>query len=417
MTLRRLMFRPISDTPILPHGGTYGGTTVQAFAAPSTCETPSGFSMHVSGWDGTIWHSFFFTSTAFNGPYTYVTGSKVTPTAGLIIGNGGLIYANVDGTTAKYWWMTRSTNVGEHTLLRTSTDLVTWTTVWTAASGFEDPDLTYDTLSSLLEHWYVDETTRKGGYRTTNDGTTWTNHADILVQADWNIANFGELNSLRGNNGRRMVLFDYAIEDGYRGIGWAEETAAGVFTYGGSALGARPGRAEGSAAVFDGDFIGLVNVYGVVPGNYAKSIVIDHCETATIWPTSPSPGQFGDINVAYNNYLEKGSVTLDSVTTTTAEISGADATNFDTSISQRRWYRSTVDGFTPGAGNLISGSSTTKSDSGLSPSTTYYYRREDEDEFGVSIYTDQLTVTTPSAAHLGNSLLFSPRLNRRSPVG
>lgn len=40
-----------------------------------------------------------------------------------------------------------------------------------------------------------------------------------------------------------------------------------------------------------------------------------------------------------------------------------------------QWYRSTTNGFTPGAGNLISGATAlTLNDTGLIPNTTYYYK-------------------------------------------
>jgi hypothetical protein len=60
-----------------------------------------------------------------------------------------------------------------------------------------------------------------------------------------------------------------------------------------------------------------------------------------------------------------------------------------------QWYRSTTNGFTPGESNTIPGvSSLTFTDSGLLPSTTYYYRLITSDLTNTSVTSAQLTVTT-----------------------
>ncbi len=58
---------------------------------------------------------------------------------------------------------------------------------------------------------------------------------------------------------------------------------------------------------------------------------------------------------------------------TVANLSSAAATG-GTGPYTYQWYRSTTSGFTPGAGNLISGATALSlADSGLIPGTTYYY--------------------------------------------
>jgi hypothetical protein len=64
-----------------------------------------------------------------------------------------------------------------------------------------------------------------------------------------------------------------------------------------------------------------------------------------------------------------------------------------------QWYRSTTNGFTPGSGNIISGAtSLTLNDTGLLPSTTYYYICVVTDVEPVTANSNQVSVTTPSGA-------------------
>lgn len=62
-----------------------------------------------------------------------------------------------------------------------------------------------------------------------------------------------------------------------------------------------------------------------------------------------------------------------SVTSTTANLLATAATG-GTGPYTYQWYRSTVSGFTPGGGNIISGATAlTLADTGLIPNTQYYY--------------------------------------------
>jgi fibronectin type 3 domain-containing protein len=69
-------------------------------------------------------------------------------------------------------------------------------------------------------------------------------------------------------------------------------------------------------------------------------------------------------------------------------------------ISSYNVYSSTTNGFTPGAGNLITtvSSGTAYSDTGLSASTTYYFVVEAVDAFGNSVGSSQQSATTQAAA-------------------
>lgn len=91
---------------------------------------------------------------------------------------------------------------------------------------------------------------------------------------------------------------------------------------------------------------------------------------------------------------------------------GAVAPPSNCTISSYSVFRSTVSGFAPAAGNQIrSGlTGTSFSDSGLSASTTYYYRAEALDTFGVSAPSAQAGAATQAASggfscHVGYSIV------------
>src|SRR6185312_7824244 len=72
--------------------------------------------------------------------------------------------------------------------------------------------------------------------------------------------------------------------------------------------------------------------------------------------------------------LAVGPITQNSVADTTASLTCAAATG-GVGPYTYQYYKSTTTGFSPGAGNIISGATAlTLSDSGLIPNTTYYYK-------------------------------------------
>ncbi len=69
-----------------------------------------------------------------------------------------------------------------------------------------------------------------------------------------------------------------------------------------------------------------------------------------------------------------GAITVDGFTDTTADLTSADATGGTTPYTYQ-WYRSTVSGFTPGGGNILSGETDlVLADDGLTEATQYYYK-------------------------------------------
>jgi hypothetical protein len=62
------------------------------------------------------------------------------------------------------------------------------------------------------------------------------------------------------------------------------------------------------------------------------------------------------------------------------------------------WYRSTISGFTPGAGNTIAGQVTsTLNDSGLTPGTVYYYEYTVNDAASATLNSSQAAEPTSAA--------------------
>jgi len=92
--------------------------------------------------------------------------------------------------------------------------------------------------------------------------------------------------------------------------------------------------------------------------------------------------------------LQTGTLTTNSITTSTASITSTSPTG-GSGIYSYQWYRSTTNGFTPSSGNLLSGAtSLTLNDSGLNPGTLYYYKLADTDTFSSTVYSAQQTITT-----------------------
>jgi len=94
--------------------------------------------------------------------------------------------------------------------------------------------------------------------------------------------------------------------------------------------------------------------------------------------------------------LTAGALSQSSVLSNSAVLSSAVATS-GTAPYSYQWYQSTVNGFTPGGGNLVSGATAlTQSFSGLIPNTTYYYKVIVTDSAGspATATSSQLTVVT-----------------------
>lgn len=105
-----------------------------------------------------------------------------------------------------------------------------------------------------------------------------------------------------------------------------------------------------------------------------------------------------------------GALSLVSVSSTSAVLSSAVATG-GTGPYTYQWYRSTTTGFSPGGGNIITGAtSLSLSDSGLIPSTQYYYKVVATDSGAVAGTSSQLAVATTQAVQSINAFAQSPQL-------
>lgn len=110
--------------------------------------------------------------------------------------------------------------------------------------------------------------------------------------------------------------------------------------------------------------------------------------------------------------ITAGAISLVSKDQTIASLSATAATG-GTAPYSYQWYRSVTSGFSPGAGNIISGAtSLSLSDSGLIPNTTYYYKVVATDSAGspASITYTQLAVTTSIPSPVPNQFVIAPFL-------
>lgn len=108
--------------------------------------------------------------------------------------------------------------------------------------------------------------------------------------------------------------------------------------------------------------------------------------------------------------LAAGALSLVSVASTTDVVLSAAATG-GTAPYTYQWYRSTTNGFSPGAGSLIAGAvALTLNDSGLIPNTQYYYLVVVTDNVSATATSAQLGVLTGAATQNINSFTQSPQL-------
>ena len=105
-----------------------------------------------------------------------------------------------------------------------------------------------------------------------------------------------------------------------------------------------------------------------------------------------------------------GALTLVSVQSTTASLSSAAATG-GTGPYTYQWYKSTTSGFSPGAGNIISGATAlTLSATGLIPGTQYYFEVVATDSGSVTGNSSQLSVLTTAPVLSQNQFALAPYL-------
>lgn len=110
--------------------------------------------------------------------------------------------------------------------------------------------------------------------------------------------------------------------------------------------------------------------------------------------------------------LTAGALSQVSVASTSAQLLSAAATS-GTAPYTYQWYRSTTTGFSPGGGNIIAGAtSLSLSDSGLIPSTQYYYKVVVIDSAGspATATSSQLAVSTLASVQNPNQFAMAPYL-------
>jgi hypothetical protein len=104
--------------------------------------------------------------------------------------------------------------------------------------------------------------------------------------------------------------------------------------------------------------------------------------------------------------LTAGISNSSAITSTTATVNNNGASG-GTSPYSYQWYRSTISGFTPSSGNIVAGATSLNlNDTGISPSTTYYYINVATDSTGATANSSQISLTTASVslANISNTI-------------
>jgi hypothetical protein len=160
-----------------------------------------------------------------------------------------------------------------------------------------------------------------------------------------------------------------------------------------------PGFTPGGGNLVSGATSLTLNDTGLSPSTtYYYILIATDAASATANSTQLS------VTTSGGGSLANGTLSIGSVGTTTATVIDSGASG-GTSPYSYQWYRSTTSGFTPGGGNAVSGAtSTTLNDTGLSPSTTYYYVNIVTDSASNTATSSQLTMTTTGS---GGSTTFN----------
>ncbi len=106
--------------------------------------------------------------------------------------------------------------------------------------------------------------------------------------------------------------------------------------------------------------------------------------------------------------ITAGSLSQVSVAASAISVSASAATGGINPVTYQ-WYRSTTSGFTPGAGNSVSGAtSLTLNDSGLIPNTKYYYEIVATDSTASTASSSQIAIVTTSPVLSQNAFAQVP---------
>jgi hypothetical protein len=206
--LQNAVFAQASANQVLTKGGSYGGWTADAMAAPAFCWDGTRYVMTISLWSiaNSQWASAFFTSPNLK-TWTYVTSSLQVPTGGdYIWGNSGIAYYGGLYYVAYTHYPSSATSRG--VVVATSSNLTTWTTVYTVTAGagevFGDPSLNVNP-SGNLELWMAHSPSNQFALRTFN-GTTWTDLGNqVAFPSDY--AGGGEPSTWYSGT-RRYIAYD-----------------------------------------------------------------------------------------------------------------------------------------------------------------------------------------------------------------
>jgi hypothetical protein len=203
------VFQQALSSAVLVKGGSYGGWTADAFAAPAFCWDGTRYVMTVSLWSiaNAKWASAAFSSPDLK-TWSYIASSLQSPTGSdYIWGNSGLAYYHGTYYIAYTHYPSVATSRG--VVVATSSNLTTWTTAYTVTAGvsevYGDPSLNVNPNTGKLELWMSHSPSNQFALRTF-DGTTWTDLGDqVAFPSDY--AGGGEPSTWYSGT-RRYVSYD-----------------------------------------------------------------------------------------------------------------------------------------------------------------------------------------------------------------
>jgi hypothetical protein len=153
------------------------------------------------------------------------------------------------------------------------------------------------------------------------------------------------------------------------------------------------------------------------PASYQVNITdssITAAGYAGFYYAGTTPGfSIDNVQVFGNSTLAAGTLTASNVQSTSLTVTSTAATG-GTGPYSYHWYRSTISGFVPQTSTLLAGqTSLTLNDSGLSPSSTYFYMLIATDSTGAIAWSSALSVTT--AAGVATDFNVNPSSQATAP--
>ena len=223
------------------------------------------------------------------------------------------------------------------------------------------------------------------------DGVAGVPSGEFAIELTPPLQNVGEGHPSAAPAGFVFHAFRNAVWDSQHGSGWSGDPAGGSWTVNGS----NNYRLDLTTAAPSATF--TYTPAGDAPDGPITLWWVDN----TIQRAVPDAIVY---TIGEPGALVAGSISITTpATSTTVGLTVTEATG-GTGPCTRQWHRSTSSGFTPGVGTALSGATAlTLSETGLTPSTSYYYKVVQTDSATASVTTAQKAVTTTSGGGGGGA--------------